>query len=252
MADESKKSDQDPAPGSEADEPTQSPANATGRGASDAAAADVATLEGQIAELTDRLLRAHAEMDNFRKRTERDKEDTAKYAITKFAREVLSVGDNLQRAIAAVPSGAAEEDPALKALVDGVAMTEREFLNVLDRHGVKRIDPEGEPFNPHQHQAMTEDREPRRPAGNGRPGISPGYMLGGQGAASGDGRDRQGRRKARQGRQTRQPMRPTRGRQGRSVARRLGARRLEQAFLIKGRSAPSQPLLQARDSRGEN
>ena len=66
------------------------------------------TLEGRIADLTDRLLRAHAEMDNLRKRTERDKEDTAKYAITKFARDVLGVGDNLQRATAAVPPGAAE------------------------------------------------------------------------------------------------------------------------------------------------
>src|SRR5262245_16993409 len=104
---------------------------------------DVATFEARIADLTDRLLRSHAEMDNMRKRTERDKEDTAKYAITKFARDVLGVGDNLQRAIAAVPGGAAEEDPALKALVDGVTLTEREFLNVLDRNGVKRLDPVG-------------------------------------------------------------------------------------------------------------
>jgi molecular chaperone GrpE len=97
-------------------------AAATDPGAEEANA-QLTTLEGRIADLTDRLLRAHAEMDNLRKRTERDMEDMAKYAISKFARDVLSVGDNLHRAIAAVPAGAAEEDPALKALIDGVTLT---------------------------------------------------------------------------------------------------------------------------------
>ncbi len=139
--------------------------------------AQLATLEGRIADLTDRLLRAHAEMDNLRKRTERDKEDTAKYAISKFAREVLAVGDNLQRATAAVPPGAADADPALKALVDGVSMTEREFVNVLERNGVKRIDPEGQPFNPHQHQAMIEVEQPEVAAGTVVQVYAPGYIL---------------------------------------------------------------------------
>lgn len=146
-------------------------------GEAEGSAPDAATLESRISELTDRLLRAHAEMDNLRKRTERDKEDMAKYAITKFAREVLSVGDNLQRAIAAVPAGAADEDPALKALIDGVSMTEREFLNVLERHGVKRIDPEGEPFNPHQHQAMTEIENRNVAPGTVVQVFQPGYIL---------------------------------------------------------------------------
>jgi molecular chaperone GrpE len=173
MADESKKPDQETA--AEAESRARPPAAEAG---ADAPAADVAALEGQIADLTDRLLRAHAEMDNFRKRTERDKEDMAKYAISKFAREVVSIGDNLQRAIAAVPAGAAEEDPALKALVDGVSMTEREFLNVLERHGVKRLDPEGEPFNPHQHQAMTEIENREVAPGTIVQVYQPGYMLG--------------------------------------------------------------------------
>ncbi len=171
MADEPKKSEQEPAmePAAEtqADE-------AGGPSTKDP---DVATLEAQIAELTDRLLRAHAEMDNLRKRTERDKEDMAKYAITKFARDVLSVGDNLQRATEAVPAGASEEDPALKALVEGVSMTEREFLNVLERHGVKRLDPSGEPFNPHQHQAMTEVENREVAPGTVVQVYQPGYML---------------------------------------------------------------------------
>lgn len=119
-------------------------------------AAEVDTLQGQIANLTDRLLRAHAEMDNLRKRAEREREETAKYAISKFAREVVAVADNFERAIQAVPAGAAEQDAVLKSLVDGVSMTEREFLNVLERNGVKRINPKGEQFNPHHHQAMME------------------------------------------------------------------------------------------------
>ena len=143
------------------------------------ASGTVAVLEGRIADLTDRLLRAHAEMDNLRKRTEREKDETAKYAITKFARDVLGVGDNLQRAIAAVPAGAADADPALKTLIDGVSMTEREFFNVLERNGVKRIDPAGQPFNPHQHQAMVEIEQPDVTPGTVVQVYQPGYTLGG-------------------------------------------------------------------------
>jgi len=168
MAEQDKTPDNDPA--------------AQGNGAPQGSGAEgsgtVAVLEGRIADLTDRLLRAHAEMDNLRKRTERDKEETSKYAITKFARDVLVVGDNLQRAIAAVPAGAAEQDPALKALIDGVSMTEREFLNVLDRNGVKRVEAAGEPFNPHQHQAMVEIEQPDVPAGTIVQVYQEGYALG--------------------------------------------------------------------------
>lgn len=165
MADDNKNAD-----------PNTGAPEATDPGAEEANA-QLATLEGRIADLTDRLLRAHAEMDNLRKRTERDKEDTAKYAISKFARDVLGVGDNLQRATAAVPPGAADADPALKALVEGVAMTEREFLNVLERNGVKRLDPEGQPFNPHQHQAMIEIDQPDVTPGTVVQVYAPGYVL---------------------------------------------------------------------------
>lgn len=175
MADDTNKPDTKTSAGAEdANAPAQ--ANEAGQGG-DAPKADAAALEAQVADLTDRLLRAHAEMENLRKRTERDREDTAKYAISKFAREVLSIGDNLQRAIAAVPAGASDDDPALKALVDGVSMTEREFLNVLERHGVKRVDPEGQLFNPHQHQAMTEIEKPEVPAGTIVQVYQPGYVI---------------------------------------------------------------------------
>lgn len=125
----------------------------------------VATLETQIADLTDRLLRAHAEMDNLRKRGAKEKEDTAKYAIQKFASDVVNVADNFERAITSVPAGAAAEDTAFKSLLDGVSLTEREFLNVLERHGVRRIAPHGQLFNPHQHQAVMEAQDPSVPPG---------------------------------------------------------------------------------------
>jgi molecular chaperone GrpE len=159
------------------DQTAATPADAAAREGVGEQSPDIATLEGRIAELTDRLLRAHADMENLRKRTERDKEETAKYAITKFAREVLSIGDNLQRAIAAVPPGAADADPALKVLVDGVSLTEREFLNILERNGVKRILPEGQPFNPHQHQAMIEVENREVAPGTVVQVYQPGYVL---------------------------------------------------------------------------
>lgn len=140
-------------------------------------AAEVDTLQGQIADLTDRLLRAHAEMDNVRKRAEREREETAKYAISKFARDVVTVADNFERAIQAVPQGAAEQDAALKALVEGVSMTEREFLNVLEKNGVRRIVPKGEAFNPHLHQAMMEAQSPDAAPGTILEVYQAGYVI---------------------------------------------------------------------------
>lgn len=142
-----------------------------------ALAAEVETLNGQIDNLTDRLLRAHAEMDNFRKRTEREREETAKYAITKFARDVVNVGDNFQRAISAVPPDAGEKDPALASFLEGVTLAEREFLNVLERHGIHQIDPAGQPFNPHQHQAVMEQDNPDVPPGTVLQVFQPGFMI---------------------------------------------------------------------------
>jgi len=137
----------------------------------------IAELESQIADLTDRLLRSHAEIDNIRKRAEREKSDTAKYAISKFAGDVVTVGDNFGRAVAALPPGAADNDPALKSLLDGVQMMEREFLNVLERHGVKRIDPTGQPFNPHLHQAVMEQPNTDVPSGTVLQVFQAGYTI---------------------------------------------------------------------------
>jgi molecular chaperone GrpE len=116
----------------------------------------IAALQAEAAELKDKWLRAHAEVENVRKRAEKEKEETARYAIAKLARDIVAVGDNFQRAIDAVPAGAAEQDPALKSFLEGVTLTERELLNALERHGIKRLQPVNEPFNPHLHQAVME------------------------------------------------------------------------------------------------
>lgn len=137
----------------------------------------ITALQTEAADLKDKLLRAHAEMENIRKRAEREREDTAKYAVTRFARDIVNVGDNFQRAIDAVPVGAAEQDPALKSFLEGVTMTERELLNVLDRHGIKRVQPMHEPFNPHLHQAVMEIQRTDVPNGTIVQIFQAGFMI---------------------------------------------------------------------------
>lgn len=125
----------------------------------------------------DQYMRAMAEMENVRRRMEKEKEETAKYAISKFAKDVLSVGDNFQRTIAAVPKGAVDNDPALKNLLDGVMLAEREFRAVLDRNGVRLIDPAGQPFNPHQHQAVMEKEDASVANGTVLQVFQAGYLI---------------------------------------------------------------------------
>lgn len=139
--------------------------------AADAASAErsvqevVAALQAEVEGLKDKWLRAQAEMENTRRRAEREREEAAKYAITKFAKDIVDVGDNFQRCIDAVPPGAAERDSNLKSFLEGVMMTERELLNVLERHGIKRLQPMNEPFNPHLHEAVRQ--VPRTDVPNG-------------------------------------------------------------------------------------
>jgi molecular chaperone GrpE len=137
----------------------------------------IAALQAEVADFKDRWMRAQAETENVRKRYEREKEETAKYAITKFARDIINVGDNFQRAIDAVPAGAAEREPALKSFLEGVTLTERELLNILERHGIKRLSPKDEPFNPHQHQAMMEVQRSDVAPGTVVQVFQPGYTI---------------------------------------------------------------------------
>jgi molecular chaperone GrpE len=169
-----------PAPDQTAAPQTDAPAHADHQAAMPGAKHHddvIADLRREASDLKDKFLRAHADMDNLRKRTEREKEDAAKYANTRFARDLLTIGDTFQRALAAVPPGAADADPALKALVDGVEMTEREFVSVLDRHGVKRIEAQGQPFNPHLHQAVMQQANAEVPDGTVITVFQPGYTI---------------------------------------------------------------------------
>lgn len=125
----------------------------------------------------DQFLRAVAETENVRRRLEREKDETARYAISKFAKDILSIGDNFQRAITAVSPEAAANDPALKTLLDGVVLAEREYRTALERHGVSQIDPTGQPFNPHHHQAVMEHDDPNVPSGTVIKVFMTGYML---------------------------------------------------------------------------
>jgi molecular chaperone GrpE len=139
---------------------------------------DLDALLTENAEMRDRLLRTMAEMENLRRRTEREKTDTARYAISNFARDVLTVGDNLKRTIDHVPQEAAAGDPALKNFLEGVALTERELLNVLERHGVTRIEPLGARFDPNCHQAMYEVQDKNVPEGTVIEVMQAGYVIG--------------------------------------------------------------------------
>jgi molecular chaperone GrpE len=137
----------------------------------------IAGMRVEAADLKDRLLRAHAEVENIRKRSEREKEETAKYAITRLARDIVGVGDNFQRAIDAVPPDAVEQDSALKSFLEGVTLTERELLNVLERYGIRKMTPTGEPFNPHLHQAVMEMQRTDVPAGTVVQVFQAGYVI---------------------------------------------------------------------------
>src|SRR6201747_1706975 len=136
-------------------------------------------LAKEIAETRDKMLRTLAEMENLRKRTSREVADARTYGISGFARDVLDIADNLQRALDAVPAEAkAAADPGLKALIEGVELTERSLLNTLEKNGVKKFDPAGEKFDPNFHQAMYEVPDPSVPAGTIAQVIQSGYMIG--------------------------------------------------------------------------
>jgi molecular chaperone GrpE len=140
---------------------------------------EVLALAAENAGLKDQVLRTLAEMENLRRRTEREVQDASRYAVTAFARDVLSVGDNLGRALEAVSADArAKGGEALVALLSGVEMTEREFVTTLGKHGVRRIDPAGERFDPNLHQAMFEVPDPAVVSGTVVKVLQPGYVIG--------------------------------------------------------------------------
>ena len=139
----------------------------------------VEALAKEVAESRDKMLRTLAEMENLRQRTRREVTDAKTYGISGFARDVLEIADNLQRALDAVPAEAkATADPGLKALMEGVELTERSLLNALEKNGVKKFDPSGEKFDPNFQQAMYEVPDASVPSGTVVQVVQAGYMIG--------------------------------------------------------------------------
>jgi molecular chaperone GrpE len=143
-------------------------------------AAEVQQLQAEKADLQDKLLRALAEAQNVRRRAQQDVERERKFGIERFAKDMLSVADNLGRALSALPGNADAIDPALGNVIVGVQATERELQAALERHGVTRIDSLGKPFNAEFHQAMMEVANPAVPAGTVVQELIPGYLIAGR------------------------------------------------------------------------
>ncbi|WP_293794779.1 nucleotide exchange factor GrpE [uncultured Bosea sp.] len=165
----------------------QTPAVPSGEGESTAAGAAppsqaeagaLAELRSENAALKDRLLRALAETENVRRRAERDLGDARQYAVTRFARDLLPVADNMERAMASAHTEAHRGENLVKALVEGVDLTGKELLRVLERHGVRKLVPVGERFDPNFHEALFEVPDPAVPDGTVSQVVEPGYAIG--------------------------------------------------------------------------
>lgn len=136
-------------------------------------------LKAENDDLRDKFLRLAAEMDNLRRRTEREVKDAKAYAASSFARDMLAVSDNLRRALEAIPGELKDAaDAVMKPLIEGVEMTERAMLSTLERHGVKKIDAEGQKFDPNFHQAMFEIPNPNVPNNTVVQVVQSGYTIG--------------------------------------------------------------------------
>jgi molecular chaperone GrpE len=169
-------SSDDTAPASNDNTDDEAIENEAGEAENEATEPDL-TPEAQIAKLTDQLLRALAEAENIRRRSQREIEDARKYAVANFARDVLTVADNLRRALDAVPEDAAASED-LKALSEGVGLTERELLAMMERHGIRKVNPMGEKFDPNLHQAMFEADTPGADPGTVIEVAQAGFVIG--------------------------------------------------------------------------
>jgi molecular chaperone GrpE len=142
-------------------------------------AALIEALSKEVSDYKDKHLRTLAEMENMRRRTDREVADSRVYGVSNFARDILAVADNMARSVTALMAELrGKADEGLKALLDGVDLTERELLKVLEKHGVKKFEPVGEKFDPNLHQAMFEVPDASKPAGTIAQVVQPGYMIG--------------------------------------------------------------------------
>lgn len=175
MTDDTKK----PGPDADVAEEFVEPAF-TGEETAEAAEPDpIELLRAENADLRDKFLRLAAEMDNLRRRTEREVKDAKAYSLAAFARDMLAVSDNLRRALEAIPDELKTNGEAgLNGLIEGVEMTERSMLSTLERHGVKKIDAEGQKFDPNFHQAMFEVPNADVPNNTVVQVVQAGYVIG--------------------------------------------------------------------------
>ncbi len=145
----------------------------------DVVAEALAAAEAEKAEMKDKLLRTLADMENLRRRTEKEVADARAYAVTAFARDMLTVADNIHRALEAVPAESRDAmDGALKSLLEGIELTERDLMKTMERHGVRKLAPQGEKFDPNLHQAMFEVPDPSVPSGQVVQVMQDGYVIG--------------------------------------------------------------------------
>lgn len=145
-----------------------------------AATARIAELEAEVAELKDRWMRAEAEMANVRARARREVDETRQYAVQKFAADVVEAAENLRRGIDSLPRAEPGEPELVGRLREGLDGVERSFLAVLERNGIQRQDPTGQPFDPNFHQAMAEQESVAHPAGTVMQAWTPVWTLNGR------------------------------------------------------------------------
>src|ERR671913_324267 len=163
-------------PPNDAPEAAATPAD---ENASQVAPDPIAVLEAEKADLKDKFLRLMADMENLRRRTEREVADARTYAVANFARDMLNVADNVRRAIESVPAEASRSaEGAFKGLIEGIDLTERDLLKTLERHGAKKLEPQGQKFDPKLHQAMFEVPNPEVPNGTVVQVVQSGYVIG--------------------------------------------------------------------------
>ena len=158
------------------DEPTQLPDSENPHAAEFAV---LQTLQAEVESLKDQRLRALAEVENIRRRAEKEKNDASQYAVTKFARDMVGIADNFARALAAVPADVrAAADPQVQAVLDGVEATDRQLIQTLERYGVKPVDTSDGKFDPNLHQAIAEVPGNGKPAGSIVDVVQSGFMIG--------------------------------------------------------------------------
>jgi len=162
------------------------PQNETGAERAESESADaqphpavvIEKLNAENGELKDRVLRTLAEMENLRRRTEKEVSDAKAYGVTNIARDMIAFADNLRRAIESVPAEAREAEGFLKTLVEGLELTERDFQSRLARHGVKKMEPQGLKFDPNMHEALFEIPDANAPNGTVLQVVEAGYSIG--------------------------------------------------------------------------